>query len=307
MAFTLAQLRLVLAIHEHGSLGKASMALSATQPALSRSLKDLERQLGVALFERHPSGLKATLFGRAVLPYAASALDEAARGFEELRVLAGESQQVVRIGTVSSAAVSVLPALIEQLMADAPGICVKVTEGIDEILLQSLQAHDVDLIICGPVPQSEEITSVLDLHFGDICTLLVGADHPLRERTKVSIAELLDQRWVAFPRDAMPRKFFDQLFHAQGLPAPKVLVETKSFNIIRTLLAQQGFITWGPAPLYVSADPGCAIATLDLPEFRLRRPFFVYRLRRASMSHAVRRTVSNLQRMAAAQVSGRHT
>lgn len=302
MAFTLAQLRLVLAIHEHGSLGKASQALGVTQPALSRSLKELERQLGIMLFERHPSGLKTTLFGHAVLPYAANAVEEAARALEEVRVLAGESREMVRIGAVSSAAVSLLPALIERLMVDAPGVCVKVIEGIDEILVHSLRTHDVDLIICGSIPESEEITRALDLRFGDICAPMVGADHPLRDRADVSIAELLDQRWAALPRDAMLRKHLDQLVRAQGLPAPKVLVETRSISIVRTLVARQGFVTWGPTPLYLSAEPGSAIVALDLPELRLRRPFFVYRLRRAAMSHAVRHTLSILQRLASAQL-----
>lgn len=68
MALTLAQLRLVLALHEHGSLGKACASLNLTQPALSRNLRELERCLGVSLFERHPSGLRATPFTLAILP-----------------------------------------------------------------------------------------------------------------------------------------------------------------------------------------------------------------------------------------------
>jgi DNA-binding MarR family transcriptional regulator len=103
MAFTLAQLRLVAAIHEHGSLGKACAVLNLTQPALSRNLRELERHLGVELFERHPSGLRATQFCHAILPYAANMLRDAAQVLEEVRILAGESRRSLRIGTVSTA------------------------------------------------------------------------------------------------------------------------------------------------------------------------------------------------------------
>lgn len=303
MAFTLAQLRLVRAVSELGSLGKASAALGVTQPALSRSLKELERQLGIPLFDRLPSGLRPTRFCDALLPYAANAIEESTRGLEEIRILAGASQEVVRIGAVSSLTASLIPALIRELIDSYPDICVKVTEGVDEVLVGALLAHEVDAIICGPIPESDEITRALDLGFGDVCTLLVGADHPFRGRTEVSMAELLDQRRVALPRDTMPRKFFDQLARSHGLAAPAVTVETRSVNLIRKLVAHQGFITWGPTPLYVSTEAGSEIFALDLPPFRLQRPFFVYRLRRAAMSGALRRALPVLQRLAAAQTS----
>jgi DNA-binding transcriptional LysR family regulator len=304
MAFTLAQFRLVLAVHEHGSLGKVAQAFGVTQPALSRSLKELERQLGAQLFERHPSGLRATSSCLAILPYAANATEEAARALEEIRIFAGESRKVLRIGAISSAATSLLPPLIERLMVDMPGICMKIVEGVDEILVQGLLSHDLDIIICGTSQENDEIAKALDLGLGDICTLLVGADHPLVGRTNVSIAEILDQPWAALPRDSILRTFCDQLVRAQGMPAPNVLVETRSISIIRRLVAEQSYITWGPAPLYTSGDRDSDIVMLDLPQFQLQRSFFAYRLRHATMSGTVRHALTILRRLALDLLTG---
>lgn len=304
MAFTLAQFQLVLAIHEHGSLGKVSQAFGVTQPALSRSLKELERQLGLQLFERHPSGLRATSSCLAILPYAENVTEEAARALEEIRILAGESRKVLRIGAISSAAASLLPPLIERLTVDMPGICIKVIEGVDEILVQGLLSHDLDIIICGTSQEGDEIAKALDLGFGDICTLLIGADHPLGGRTNVSTAEILDQPWAALPRDSVLRTFCDNLVRAQGMPAPNVLVETRSISIIRRLVVEQGYITWGPVPLYTSGDMESDIVTLDLPQFQLQRSFFAYRLRHATMSGTVRHALTILERLALDLLTG---
>jgi DNA-binding transcriptional LysR family regulator len=298
MAFTLPQFRLIQTIHELGSLGRAAPVLGVSQPALSRTLGELERQLGVQLFERHPSGLRATPYAMAVLPYATNVVEEAARALEEVRVLAGESRGVVRIGSVSSAAASFLPAMIERLMQRAPEISLKVSEGVDEFLEQGLISRTYDIIIASHLAETDQIARAIDLRLGDVCTFMVGANHPLRGRTEVDGAELFDQTWVALPPDSMPRKYFERLMRDRGLPVPKITVETRSIAIIRDLVAHQGFITWAPTPLYASNSPDRFIEPLNIPAFELRRAFHVYRLRRRTMSLAVRDALSILRSFA---------
>lgn len=295
MAFTLAQFELVLAIHRHGSLGKVAIAQGITQPALSRSLKELERQLGISLFERHPSGLKATPFCLAVLPYAANAVEEAMRALEEVRILAGESREVLRIGAVSSAAVSFMPNFISRLLASAPGIRVRMAEGVDEVLIHSLQSRDIDIAICGAAQDNEEIARALELGYGDTCGILIGTNNPLLKRAELSPAEVFAQPWAALPRDSALRSQFDRLVQTQGLGPPDVLVETRSIGIMRQLVARYGFVAWGPAPLYVSEGVHSEVIMLDWPRFQLRRSFFAYRLRHATTSVTVQRALAILR------------
>lgn len=297
MALTLAQLRLVLAVHEHGSLGKACASLNLTQPALSRNLRELERYLGVPLFERHPSGLRATQFSLAILPYAANMVQAAAQVLEEVRILAGQSHRMLRIGAVSAITKTLVPALIERLVEDAPDTRVNVIEGVSDTLIDALKSHAVDIVLAGPIPQDDEIESALDLGLSDSCSALIGANHPLRGRAGLTPEELLKQRWVVLPQDSDLRRIFDRLLREQNLPSPNVVVETRSVGLVRTLIGQQGFVGWGPPSLYASSDPVSGIVALGQPAFRLRLPFHLYRLRRAVTSSTVRRALSILQRL----------
>ena len=299
MAFTLSQFRLLQTLHDRGSLGRAAPVLGVTQPALSRALGELERQLGVQLFERHPSGLRATSYALAILPYATNVVEEAERAREEVRVLAGESRAVVRLGTVSSAAASFLPALIRRLIAQAPDISLKIAEGVDEQLEAGLIARDFDIIIPGLLSETDQIARAVDLQLGDVCTFLVGAGHPLQGRTELNDRELFEQTWVALPPDSMPRKYFEKLMRDRGLPPPKITVETRSIAVIRNLIAHQGFMTWAPVPLYASNSQDHVIEALRIPAYELHRSFHAYRLRRRTMSGPVRDVISILRSFAA--------
>lgn len=301
MAFTLAQLRLVLAIHEHGSLGKVRSVLNLTQPALSRNLRELETQLGVPLFERHPSGLRATQFCHAILPYAANMIEEAERALEEIRILTGKSQQTIRIGTLAVGSVALLPALIGGLLEEAPGIRFKVIEGNNEVLVAGLKARELDLIISGGTQDDDELFLALDLGLETACTLLVGEDHPLLHHEDRSMARIIGQRWAMQPHDSKLRNDFERIIRERCLPTPTPLVETRSTNLIRRLVAQHRFVAWGPPLLYVSNEPGAKVVALDVPEFTLQASFSVYHRRRGVKSSAMCRTLSILQRLAASE------
>ncbi len=83
MALEPRQLRAFLAIVQTGSLGRAADTLHLTQPALSRLVKQMERQLRVQLFERRTTGMELTSFGDALLPYAEHLVEEADLAIEE--------------------------------------------------------------------------------------------------------------------------------------------------------------------------------------------------------------------------------
>jgi DNA-binding transcriptional LysR family regulator len=101
MALDPRQLRAFLAITECGSLGLAAESLHVTQPALSRTIRRLETQLGVQLFERRTTGMELTLFGRALFPHANLLSTENALAVEQINALRGLGQGTIRVGAVS--------------------------------------------------------------------------------------------------------------------------------------------------------------------------------------------------------------
>lgn len=147
MILNLRELQAFKAIAELGSLGKAADALNLTQPALTRTLKRLEHQLGVSLFERHAHGTTLTEYGRALEPHASLMLAESLNATRELREMLGQERGVVRVGTVASAVENFLPEAIARLTADRPGLQVHIGEGLADALAVQLAKGDVDLVI----------------------------------------------------------------------------------------------------------------------------------------------------------------
>src|SRR5262245_11986001 len=125
MALDPRQLRAFLAICEAGSLGMAADALHVTQPALSRMMKRLEDQLGVTLFERRSTGMELTTFGEALLPHATVLSAEAARALEQINSLRGLGHGTLRIGAVGSAALMVLPPVLDRILTQWPNLHVQ--------------------------------------------------------------------------------------------------------------------------------------------------------------------------------------
>lgn len=136
-------LRVADALDTHGSLLKAAGALGVTQPALSRSLRELEEIVGAALFARHPRGVRPTAQGVLVIRLARRVLAELRRAEEELDAPDG----ALRLGVLPVAAVGVLPGALAALRAGHPTLRVTLREGRTEDLLPLLHARELDAVI----------------------------------------------------------------------------------------------------------------------------------------------------------------
>ena len=210
------QLRAFLAIVESGSLGRAAGSLHLTQPALSRIVKRMEQQLRVTLFERRPGGMELTSFGQALLPYAQHLTREANLALEEINARLGLGRGTLRIGAVASAAAMVLPAVLQQLLRRWPNLQIQITEAVEDRLAAGLVGNEIDVALCGPMPETEEIMQVADHRFTDCSRVIAAATHPLRSRARLSLDDVLEHSWVMPPVDAEPRRRFDALVHALG-------------------------------------------------------------------------------------------
>ena len=104
-----------------GSVGAAATALSLTQPAVSRTLRKLEQQLGVQLFLRHSTGMELTAFGQSLLPHAALLETGLHRALEEIDLLRGASKGMARVGILPSLVPDILPTVLQQRADEAAG------------------------------------------------------------------------------------------------------------------------------------------------------------------------------------------
>jgi DNA-binding transcriptional LysR family regulator len=283
MALDPRQLRAFLAIVRSGSLGLAAESLHVTQPALSRIIRRLESQLGVLLFERRSTGMELTSFGQALLPHATFLSEEAALAIEQINSLRGLGQGTIRVGAIASAAIMLLPAVLERVLRQWPNLHVQITEAVEDVLTIALTNNAIDVAIGGPIHESEDIVLVREHTFNDRYSVISSASNPLQQRNGLSMQDVVDTPWVMPPPEAEPRRQFNALIARLGVAMPRVAVETRSPSVIKAMVAKTNFLAWLPEPLFAAEQAAGLIKPLLVKEMAPRRRFFVYRRRRNFM------------------------
>jgi len=283
MSFDPRLLRSFASVASAGSLGRAAEILSCTQPALSRAIQRLEAQLGVVLFERRTTGMVLTPFGRVLLPYANLLQAECEHATAEIAALQGLHKGLVRIGAVASAAVSLVPGAVERMLQRWPNLQVSIVEDVVERLSPALVSNEIDLAIASHIPETEEIERIFESDKGDISTVVARPRHPVLKLQNVTLESLLSWQWIMPPDDTGPRRFFDSVFKQQGLK-PEIAVETRSLEVMKSLIANSDLLGCLPEPLFeIERSLGC-LAPLPVPALRQERTFSIYRRRRGFMS-----------------------
>jgi DNA-binding transcriptional LysR family regulator len=281
MALDPRQLKAFVTIARLGSLGRAAESLHLTQPALSRTVHRLEAQLGVLLFERRTTGMELTTFGQALLPHAALLIEESALAIEQINALRGLGKGTLRIGAVGSAAIMLLPRVLDVFLTQWPNLRVQITEGVEDALASALNNNTIDLAISGPMPETEDVVRVAEhKFFTDRYSVLTAAAHPLQGRRGLSMHDLAEMRWVMPAEDAEPRRQFNALTARLGLSPPRVAVETRSPGVIKATVAATHFLGWLPEPLFAAEEAAGVVKALPVKDMDMPRKFFVFRRRR---------------------------
>jgi len=294
------QLRAFLAIVESGSLGRAAESLHLTQPALSRIVKRLETQLQVQLFERHSTGMELTSYGDALLPYAQHLSAETRLAVEELHALRGLNRGTLRIGTIASAAILLLPTVLNTFLRRWPNMQVQIMEAVEDKLASALTGNDIDVVLAGAIAESEDIVQVAEPTFSDAYSVVSSVTHPLQRRRDLTINDLAAMSWVMPPQGAEPRKQFDALILRLGATPPRVTVETRSPSVIKAVVAGTAFLGWLPEPLFAAEQAAGSLRALTVKGMNVPRKFFVYRRRRSFTSPAMAKFLEQINESSAA-------
>ena len=157
----LRQLRHFQEIVRCSSFGQAADKLHITQPALSKSIRNLERSLGCRLLERHPSGVMPTEHGRLFLNYTSLVTSELDRAIEELAALSGRGTGVVRVGAGATMMRYLLPQAVRLFMsqtADSANSTSSVTfrQGLKDELIAALRRGEIDVVVGSVDPDRTE-------------------------------------------------------------------------------------------------------------------------------------------------------
>lgn len=222
-------LRLFLAVAEHGNLHKAAGTLGLTQSSLSKVLARLEGEAGLQLFERMPRGVMLTPVGHKLLAHARRivlANDDMENEInDERQARVGQ----VRVATLPHVVPSLFSPLLEQFLASRPLARFSIVTHLSPQLMAALQGGEVDLV-CAAMPDGET-DGVEYLPLGALTLQVVArAGHPRRARFR-SLADLVDEHWVAPATSLYVRSGFEGRFTSRGLPPPRVTVESTSSSV----------------------------------------------------------------------------
>ncbi|ACL57318.1 LysR family transcriptional regulator [Methylobacterium nodulans] len=143
----LSQLRIVDALEVHRSLLKAATVLGVRQPALSKSLHEIEDILQARLFDRHSRGVRPTEAGMVFVRAARRILAEVRRLDEEFDLLAAPGGGSVAVGVLPVAAAGMLPGALARLKATHPDIPIRLQQGRTEELLPLLASGELDFVV----------------------------------------------------------------------------------------------------------------------------------------------------------------
>ncbi|NJD29977.1 MAG: LysR family transcriptional regulator, partial [Chloroflexi bacterium] len=252
----LRHLRYFLAVAEHGGFTRAAAALGMHQPPLSQQVRDLERELGFALFRRLPRGVELTEGGAVFREEAQAVLGALERGARRGALAASGTTGSLSIGFTSSAMTHGLsPALIRRFREAYPAVALAFREGNAAAISDAVATGKLDVgFIRRPV--SEQSGLVYDLAVDEPLLLALSRDHPLAVRARshnakgVRLRDLAEEGFILVRRPGAPGMYGDliEACHRLGF-APRVVAEVGQMLTNITLVAAGVGVSVVPASM----------------------------------------------------------
>lgn len=212
---------------------RASEQLGITQPALSRSIARLERELGVPLFQPVGRSVRLSRYGEAFLRRVERALDVINDGRTELSDMTGSERGIIALGSQRSLATQYVPELVQRFTSQHPEVRFRCTEDNRKRLTGHLEEGSVDL--CITVHLAHPRFTWRRVGQQEL-VLIVSPTHRLAERRSIKLIEVAQERFVSFKQGYAMRTHAEKLCHNAGF-APSIVSESDESSSIRGLVA----------------------------------------------------------------------
>jgi DNA-binding transcriptional LysR family regulator len=258
--------RVFMTVIQLGSMGKAAQSLNTSQPAVSKAIADLERALGVRLFDRHRRGIEATEYGRALLDCGVAVFDELRQGVRNIEFLADPTTGEVRIGnTLTSSAAGFIAGIIDRLSRRHPRIVFHLVPGEPNTIRRELNERRVDLVFTRGGGFKDEKFSFETL-YDDPYVVLAGAQNPWARRRRIELAELVNEPWALLTPESLGGAAMEA-FRACGFDYPRATVVGNSPEVRLSLVAAGRFLTIAPSSLlrFPARRAGLKVLPVKLP------------------------------------------
>lgn len=297
------QLTALVRASESGSLRQAADKMRLSQPALSRSIRELENELGVKLLERTPLGVEPTTYGKALILRSKIVESELRQAKDDIAHLRAATHGDLRVGATPLAAFSLLPGVLARFRAARPQARVSITDGMGSSLLNQLRQGDLDFVFGRIEETIDHHEFSADVLFHDSLVVIARRGHPLaRTRTtgKINWSQL---EWVLPEGDSAPRTAFQRAFYEMTGRAPRCTIESNSFVTMLTVIAQTDLLGVAPHQILGVSWLQQEFTLLDLGlRFPTQPTGIIWRAR--STPSPITQYAMNELRHAAARISG---
>ncbi|MFM0731772.1 LysR family transcriptional regulator [Paraburkholderia sediminicola] len=284
----------LLAVEEHGGIGKAAEALGMSQPALTKAIQRVEAQTGLALFQRTANGVAPTQAGSRFLARARRIALEYEDALKEMHAIRSGEQGVLSLGYSPTVPAALVLGACRQLLKERPAARLRLRRRLARDLVDLLVAGELDLIVAPEPNRDADELSFVEL-FRDSLSVLADDSHPLHRKRNVRLADLVDQEWLLPGPTIVVRQQVDAAFVRQGLSAPKLRVETDfgSTSLLHLLRGTTMLCVAGTESF--DALEGLRALNLDTNELDLRRHIGVVFRKGAYLSPLAQRAMALLK------------
>ncbi len=236
------QLETFVEVARHKSVTRAAESLSLTQPAVTRTLRELEAICGTALVAKDGRGIRITPQGETLLRYAGESLAAARNGLIAVSDLNLSDRPAIRIGALPTVSALIMPGAVSRYLSESLRNPLRISTGENRALLDQLRAGELDIVM-GRLPAPESMTGLaFEPLYRDIVVFAVHNSHALAGRSTVSASEISSSPMLMPTSVSIIGPYVKRLFIEQGLSQPKQVIETVSDSFGRAFTREHGAI-----------------------------------------------------------------
>jgi LysR family transcriptional regulator, cyn operon transcriptional activator len=237
-------LKCFLAAAEELQITRAAQRLGISQPTLSQTIRELERKIGMPLFDRVGRRIQLTTAGKSLKVSASRIIQDVNRTFDVISDLRGGHSGVLRIGSVPVLSETILPPLIAAYHREFPHVRLVIENSTSPLIEERLLAGALDFgVTFGAIDSDELISEPL---YTEPFVLACNRSHPMAKKKHIRLAEVLDQSLAITTMDFFNRRLLESEARRMGKKL-QVAVECSDVGILLEVVRQSRMITVIPA------------------------------------------------------------
>jgi DNA-binding transcriptional LysR family regulator len=277
--------RVLIAVVETGSMVGAADRLGTSQPAISRSIAELEHALGVRLLDRGRRGIEPTPTGHAFIKRGIAAFDELKQGAKDVAFLADPTAGELGVGASMAITAGLVNAVVDRISREFPRMTFNLLVGDVGTTVRALRDRKVDLLVIRMVtPLADEHLQAEPL-YEDPHVVVAGIQNKWAKRRRLELADLINEPWtLPSPGSTTYASFFVEAFRAAGLDYPRASINAYSNPVRNALVSKGRFLTIVPESEVRFAGKNAVLKALPIELPTMRLPVGIVTLRNRPLS-----------------------